>query len=466
MTNTSVIVRFPDVEFTGEDIKEARVTEEFHPLSVTLPVNTLDLTLYSDDLAFSIINPSGRFESLVNRQPMAVYVVVGGVETYIGQFFLDDWQSKSESLKRFKCVDVLGILDKYDYLGGLWVSPITVGELVADILGMAEVEYEIDPDVAAIELTGWLPICSYREALQQVLFAAGAYIIVPRKEVPIIGRITQVTTETSMPHLGTAQYHAGVSRNRQFWFRPAQSYVYTTGNAVTRGRRSGVFRTGVSRVREHWFRRGQWEGILPTYDIPDSWQAGRKLNLRPLVTGVEVVAHDLTESTNYLELFNSDLAAGLHEIRFPQPMHDLSLTGPIMAIITESGANYAIVSVTTPGTVVLTGQTYLDTQRVFSQYVPETNNAKENIMRVTNATMVTASNGEDVLERLYNYYQQRYVQSIKFFAGALEVGATVNMQTLYNNNLYGIVERSSTNLSQGNVAQLDAIGIITGQYQG
>lgn len=464
MARTSTRIVFPDVEFSGSDVKSAKVVEEFHPLSVTVPINTAELVLFSDDTAFSIINPSGRYESLINRQPMSIYESVNGVETFIGQYFLEDWESQTENLKRFRCVDILGILDKYDYRGGIWLTPVKVGDLLSQILGEANVDFEIDPDVAAVELTGWLPICTYREALQQVLFAASAYILVPRVSIPIIARIAQVTTKVNGPHLGHPRYRAGTTRVGQYWFRPTQSIVYTAGNAVTRGERAGVFRAGVSRVRQHWFRQGQWEGIKPTYDIPDSMQSGRRLNLRPPVTGVEVTAHDITVGDGMLELFNGNLGVGDYEIRFSQPMHTLTFSRvPSGGTIVEAGANYCIVRTLTPGVTILNGLTYTETKRTFSRYVTN-QTARDNVLRVTDATLVNSTNGESVCEKLFHYYQQRYIQTVKFFSTSLELGSNVNAQTLYNNNLFGLIEKASTNLAQGNVSTMEIIGIITGQY--
>lgn len=461
MARTSVRVQLPDVTFAGEDIKQAKVVEEFSPLSITIPIGTLDLVLYSDDVSFSIINPTGDYASLVNRQPMTVYEEIDGVDHYIGQFFLDDWANKTETLKQFKCIDIVGIMDKYEYYGGIWTNT-PAGDIIADIMAKANVEYDIDPDIAATTLSGWIPICSYREALQQVLFALNAYFLVPRMQVPVIGKFANVVTVTSGPRIGHPNYIAGATRTRHVMFRPTQTIVFESGNAVTRGLRSGVFSTGQTRVWQQRWRVSQWEGIKPVVDVPDSLQGARKLNLRPQVTGIELTAHDLVESDGELELLNASLDAGDYEVRFNQPMHALAFTGSIGCSVVESGPNYAIVRATGTATHVLVGKVYLDNKTIFTRSMEGITSEKENILKITEASMVTATNGADVCDRVFDYYQQRYVQNVKFYSLPVEIGGIVNMQTLYRNNLYGVIEKMTSNLTGGNTANAEVVGIITG----
>jgi hypothetical protein len=128
------------------------------------------------------------------------------------------------------------------------------------------------------------------------------------------------------------------------------------------------------------------------------------ISLLPQVTGVEVTAHNYLSTSTSRELYNGALGAGSHEIVFSEPMHDLSVSG---ATITESGANYAILNVVTPGTVTLSGQTYNDTTRVFGVYSPPSPSLVQNILQVQDATLVNSANGATVADRIYNYHQQR-----------------------------------------------------------
>jgi hypothetical protein len=179
-----------------------------------------------------------------------------------------------------------------------------------------------------------------------------------------------------------------------------------------------------------------------------------------LVTGVEITAHDIISGTGTLELFNGILAAGDHEIRFSQPMHDLTCTG---ATIASSGANYAVLTVAAPGTVILTGLVYIDTTKIFGIYLPSYAYKKENVLTITDASLVNSENAEEICQNIFNYYQQRYIQDVKLYAPTAEIGDTVNMETLYGNNLFGVVEKATTDLTGGNVASIEVVGIITSE---
>lgn len=95
MAKTYPRILFGSVEFTDNDFVEARLTEEFNPLTITLPVNMLEFSVYSSDVDFSIINPAGDFETLATLRPMSLYEVVGNNQVYLGQYYLQDWQFQS-----------------------------------------------------------------------------------------------------------------------------------------------------------------------------------------------------------------------------------------------------------------------------------------------------------------------------------------------------------------------------------
>jgi len=78
-------------------------------------------------------------------------------------------------------MDEIGLIDSLTYKGGIWMTATSVGTLLQEIFRGLDTQYECDPDLAAVELRGWIPICTYREAIQQVAFAAGAYVLAARQ---------------------------------------------------------------------------------------------------------------------------------------------------------------------------------------------------------------------------------------------------------------------------------------------
>jgi hypothetical protein len=380
------------IYFTGADIKSASVVEEVNPLSVELPVDTLELSLFSTNADFSIIDPAGDYALLQDKQPLDVYEEVGTEQRYIGQFYLDTWENTSDNTIVFKAVDMIGVLDTVPYMGGIWLTPVTVETLFAEIMEAISTPYDLDADLNDVELEGWIPICSYRDALQQIAFAAGAYISCSR---------------------------SGVMAIKPFVLA---SDLIAYDATITKAEKG----------------------------------AEQSLGLKPLITGVEITAHNYIANADVTELYNGTLAAGLHTITFGKPMHDLNISG---ATITESGANYAIVNVASPGTVTLSGEGYTDTTRVQGLYNETLDpNTKTNIVGISDATLVNPSNVDVTIQRVYDYYLQRHLQKVKLFSPVAAVGNSVIIDTLYNRQIGGIVEKMSLDLSGGFLVQAEITG--------
>ena len=84
-------------------------------------------------------------------------------------------------------------------------------------------------------------------------------------------------------------------------------------------------------------------------------------------------------------------------VKFSEPVRGLAVTGSLQ--IAESGVNYAIVN----GTGTLTGRPYTHTTKVVSRSVPGVTSA-EKAVSVTDATLVSVANSENVAQRVLSYY--------------------------------------------------------------
>ena len=453
MPHTSPIVKFGAVTFTGADIKSVTLVEEFDPLSATLPIDTLELVLYSTDTDFSIINPSTPYDVLENRQPMVVYEVSGTSQVLIGQFYLDTWENVSDTLIKFNCIDLLGLLDTLTYKGGIWLSPIAMGDLITNILSEVNIASAIDPDLYSFPITGWIPICSYREALQQIAFAAGASVTGARQggflkfsKMYMSGAISK----------GITCGVAGCGQSRIY----QQRWRLSNWDASISAVHCGISGCGQLRNWQRKWRPGVWGSLIGDITITKAEKGmSQSLALRTQVTGVEVTAHNIVLGPGSLELYNGVLPVGSKIITFSQPMHELTITG---ASITESGANYAVISVATVGTVVLRGLVYIDTRQTYSLYMSGLDeNTKTNILSITDATLVNSNNATEVTQRVYNYYQQRLLQKIRLYAPVAAVGNVVVVDTLYSQKIRGIVEKMNIDLSGGFIADAEIIGIVS-----
>lgn len=171
--------------FTGDQVRQAKVLEEVDLLSNEIRINTLDLTLFNKDSAFSILNPAGVFDVLQHKQQFTVWEdvradakAVEKVSHNMGTFYLSEWENTSDTLASFSAVDAVGLLDSTPYRGGVYDT--TAAVLVADIL--EGYDYELDTSLSEHTVRGWLPIGTRRSALQQLAFALGAVVDCSRSD--------------------------------------------------------------------------------------------------------------------------------------------------------------------------------------------------------------------------------------------------------------------------------------------
>ena len=114
-----------------------------------------------------------------------------------------------------------------------------------------------------VDVSGWIPVCSCREALQQVLFAAGAMASCARSGLVQISPSKIASELVSFTHTITA----------------AQKSLQ------------------------------------------------QSLELKPLVTGAEVTSHKYVADNVTRSLLSDTLAVGTYKIVFSEPAHTLTITG-------------------------------------------------------------------------------------------------------------------------------------------
>jgi len=313
--------------FEERDLISANALEEIDPISSELRINTLDFTLYSENAEFSILNPEGIFSRLQQRQPLRVYEYLDGVKKNMGTYYLDEWENEDEYNINMKAIDLVGIIDGTNFQGGTY-NNVAAGVIIQQIMQSASAEYELDSSLANKILSGIIPVCTHREALQQVVFAIGGIVDCSRTHKIII---------YPMPTILSAH----IGKDRKF--------------------------------------------------------IGHKLKLKPLVTGVEVIAH------NYIN-----------------------------------------------------GE---DNPKIFGVYNPNlTPGDKVNIVTVEDATLVSDSNALEVAQRVYDYYQMRHQDEGEVLLQNEECGQFVTIYSLNEQKIQGIVEKLDIDLTGGFIANATITG--------
>lgn len=380
--------------FEGTDIRECSVLEQISMIGTEAPIDTLRLLLHSTDADFSMLNPAGNYTALQKRQPLTVYEVIDGAQITIGQFYLDVWKNKSDTEIEFEASDLLSILETMYYAGGMY-SGVTVQAFVDTLLTGINIPYDLDYDLTSVALTGWIPYCTYREALQQIAFAAGGFLTCSRSNVLRIVK-TKIASQATT-----------------------------------------------------------WDTEITTSEKGNP----QSLELMALVTGVDLTAHSFINGSGTVTIFSGTLPVGQHQIIFDQPMHDVSGSGYNWL---AAGVNDAIVNVTVQGTVTLTGTAYIDAKRVYSLRAAIGAYDKQNIIKITDAWLVSSANGQAVADRVYAYFSQRYKQIVRLYAPLAEPGNLAVIDTLYGRQLIAGIEKMDLDLSGGFIADIEAIGVENG----
>ena len=174
----------------------------------------------------------------------------------------------------------------------------------------------------------------------------------------------------------------------------------------------GTDENGVIRVEK------LWDGVSATITADQINENSCSTVYETPVSAVEVTEHQWVPNTQTVSLFEGATEEGAL-ITFDEPVHDLTAQG---FSILESGANYAVVSA---GTGTLIGQGYTHLTRIVRRTVTE--GAEENVVPITEATLVSLTNSVDVANRMADYYRHRETIQVDVEPGAEHAGSVVRI---------------------------------------
>lgn len=205
-------IDFGLIEDYGEDkLIDLSLINELDPTSGALPAGELRFRLDNSDRRFNIMNPQGLHYFLQQRQRITadVGVEVNGRLEYApaGIYYLNEWKSDRGTLTAsFVARDLLDLLaaDPPYRRGQLQI--MTAYDLATDILDDAGVlDYEIDHELQAVQLSGCVPIASHRDALQLVAVASRAVVRIDRQRGRLLlERLPSLPSPVSEISLGNA----------------------------------------------------------------------------------------------------------------------------------------------------------------------------------------------------------------------------------------------------------------------
>lgn len=183
---------------------------------------------------------------------------------------------------------------------------------------------------------------------------------------------------------------------------------------------------------------------------------GSKVTLRPLITGVEITAHQYVREAETSELYRDTLAAGEHTISFSDPCQATGCTG---GVLVSSGTNSAVVQVDQEGEVTVTGYKYQDQQTIVTRRATDLPaNAQDNVLQVADATLVHPGNAPALAGHILDYYAGRYEQNFTMLAGAEVLADMVVVESFGGEKVRGSIEQMEFDLTGGFVAETLVVG--------
>ena len=406
-------------------------------LGAAPPPDVTSVAILSLRESFSPFSDGEYYQAMSTGLAVDVSESVDGVEHAIGRFYLEDWNNPKEGELELVCTDLIGTLENKKFLGNFYETPALVSNIVGDILAGVGFLYEIDSAVASKLLKGYIPgDITLREALQQVLFACGAYAL-------------------------------------------------TTGDSKLKIKES-IVATSTS----------ESDVVVTDTQKTDS----QTLSIQPLVTGVEVVSHDYSKGQTLEQIFSAFLTPGDYMVVYPKPYWHVEATGtgdaitylattndellvtpdspdnvPVTTLgVTvytiygafDFGVNFVYLHVPEPGgTATVSGKPWIDATQIFSWANPNAGNAQPNVWKIDSATLVpsiqtsTEETITNVLARVAAYAALRYQQKVTMFPRTdVDLGNIALVDSLYGKDVVGVVEKMSSNLSGGYLIETEIVG--------
>lgn len=174
----------------------------------------------------------------------------------------------------------------------------------------------------------------------------------------------------------------------------------------------GVDENGVMRVEK------LWDGVSATITADQINEDSCSTVYETPVSAVEITEHQWVKSGADVSLFDGTAEEGTL-VTFSEPAYNLVGNG---VTVRESGDNYAILSA---GTGTLTGKRYNHLTRIVRRTV--TDGVEENVVTVSDATLVSLTNSVDVAKRMADYYRHREIIRVDVEPGTERAGRVVQI---------------------------------------
>lgn len=357
-------------KFSDSELYSISILEDMSLISEELPINTLSVSLRRGEDTEFIFQ---------KKQPMLAY---RNGKLY-GTFFVDSSERSSRDVYDVTAQCYKGILDAGKFYGGLYKG-VTVKSIVDEIFYGEKFKYTIDDVTANKLLWGYIPICSKREAMAQVLFAACAVCDTARSNTFDIYRLADGTT-----------------------------------------------------------------------DIPaDRIYFGGKITTSDIVTSVKIQIHKYTKATEKTDVFNGEVASGQSIVEFSAPI-DVESATISGATLISCYTNYCVIDAENSGEVVIKAYEYTDNVTTKVMYNENISlGTATNQIEISDATLVSSDNSDEVLANVYNHYMKNRVLETDVVIEGEKCGIDVTLETEWSGKQRGRLEQMEYDLRSKTIGKV------------
>lgn len=423
------------VIFTTADILSATLVEQVDPISLTLPISELSFRIFTTDPRFGIYADNEFSQNLQMRQPVKLWLTYGLSRLLVGTYYLDNWKSPAQYRYEFTAVDLIGLMDSLTYDGGFWETDTSILTILGAILDQYAITYSISEDLSITQLRGFAPPSTVREAVQQVAIGAGATVLcVGNKAIQLV--------PAKLPYRGELATH--------------------------------------------------------TIGVEDRLE-NQEINIKQIVTSIELIPHEyVSQHENIETIFAQTLIPGNYKIVFTKPYYNIETTGvgyPLLNLATEDecllvtedeielvvseeyvyGPNYILLTVYPPGgDVTITGYPLIENKQSYQfEESGLSPTQTKNKLKIENATLISNTNAQSILDLIRDYYRQRYEQKARTikttnygegveFSLIFQIGEIAKIAATDNKMIRGAIEQIDYDLVGGMLAKLRIVGVEDG----
>lgn len=170
--------------------------------------------------------------------------------------------------------------------------------------------------------------------------------------------------------------------------------------------------------------------------------SGGTINISDTVTAVKITYHQYVKGDNTEEVYNGDISSGDNYIEFSDIIDTDSINVEDSYTIKEISSNHIVIYSETDTVISIYAKKFTDNSR--TKIVRNQNaviGTAENIITVENATLVTASNVDDVCMRVFEHQMKNKTLETDIVIKGEQTGDKVTLQTEWSGEQTGIIEQ-------------------------